>query len=122
MATARVNLPYRFCLLFVVLLATSTKANPVSLPFFEGFNTPTNDAISAYPNLTFDDGGSGLHPSYVVNANGVLQVGDGGYPYYPAFGVTPDPFPTGEIIIKVDMAAPACDSGRSSKSEALRDR
>jgi hypothetical protein len=103
MAAAHLNLPYRFCLLFVVFLTSAIEANPVSLPFFEGFNIPTNDAITTYPNLTFDDGGSGLAPSYVVNPNGVLQVGDGGYPYYPAFGVTPDPFPTGEIIIKVDM-------------------
>src|SRR6478672_4229139 len=103
MAAARVNLPYRFCLTFVVLLTTSLEANPVSLPFFEGFDTRTNDAISTYPNFTFDDGGSGINPSLVVNANGVLQVGSGGFPYYPAFGVTPNPFPTGEIIIKCDM-------------------
>jgi hypothetical protein len=103
MSAARFNLPYRISLLFVALLAISLKANAVSLPFFEGFNTPTNDAISTYTDLTFDDGGSGITPSYVVNANGVLQVGSGGYPYYPAFGVTPDPFPTGELIIKLDM-------------------
>ena len=104
MAAPRVNLPTRLGLLFgTSFFATSLFANSVSLPFFEGFNTPTNDAISTYPNFTFDDGGSGLNPSFVVDANGVLEVGDGGYPYYPAFGVTPDPFPTGELIIKVDM-------------------
>lgn len=103
MAAAPIKLLCRFCVLFVVLLTTSLKANPVSLPFFESFNTQTNDAISTYPNFTFDDGGSGITPSLVVNANNVLQVGSGGFPYYPAFGVTPDPFPTGELVIKCDM-------------------
>src|SRR3954447_2125146 len=65
MAAAHLNLPYRFCLLFVVFLTSAIEANPVSLPFFEGFNIPTYDDITTYPNLPFDDGESGLAPSYV---------------------------------------------------------
>ena len=103
MVAAHVNLPCRFSFLFVLLLSIPITANAVSLPFFEGFNTPTNDAISTYTDLTYGDGGSGFNPSYVVNADGVLRVGSGDYPYYQAFGVTPDPFPTGELIIKLDM-------------------
>src|SRR5262249_21707971 len=103
MVVARINLPFPFCLLLAVVVATSPKASAVSLPFFEGFNTPTNDAVSTYTDLTYGDGGSGFNPSYVVNAAGILQVGSGDYPYYQAFGVTPDPFPTGELIIKLDM-------------------
>jgi hypothetical protein len=102
MAAARVNLPYKF-FLFVGLLTPALTTNAVSLPFFEGFNTPTNDAVSTYTDLTYGDGGSGFNPSYVVNADGILRVGSGDYPYYQAFGVTPDPFPTGELIIKLDM-------------------
>jgi hypothetical protein len=103
MAAARINLPDKFCFLLVGLLIPALTANAVSLPFFEAFNTPTNDAVSTYTDLTYGDGGSGFNPSYVVKTDGILQVGSGDYPYYQAFGVTPDPFPTGELIIKLDM-------------------
>jgi hypothetical protein len=86
------------------LLATrSAPAGPVSLPFFEPFNTPTADAVATYPLFTADDGGSGLTPVRYVNAGGVLRFGSGGFPFYPNFGVTPTPAPTGEIVINLDM-------------------
>src|SRR5690242_18446482 len=104
MAAARVNSFCRLCSLVVLLCAIPITASAAtSLPFFEGFNTPTADAIATYTDLTWDDGGSNLTPPYTVGADGVLHVGDGGFPYYPAFGITPDPVPTGEIIIKLDM-------------------
>jgi hypothetical protein len=78
-------------------------AGPVSLPFLETFDTPTLDAVTTYPQFTADDGGSGLTPTRIVNASGVLRFGSGGFPYYPNFAVTPSPTPTSEIVIKLDM-------------------
>src|SRR3954465_3429160 len=78
-------------------------AGPVSLPFLETFDSPTLDAVTTYPQFTADDGGSGLTPTRIVNASGVLRFGSGGFPFYPNFAVTPSPTPTGEIVINVDM-------------------
>jgi hypothetical protein len=88
---------------FATLLAMrSALAGPVSLPFFEPFDTPTADAVTTYPQFTADDGGSGLTPVRYVNA-GVLRVGSGGFPFYPNFAVTPTPAPTDEIVVNLDM-------------------
>src|SRR6476620_51253 len=89
--------------LTVILSTRSVIAGPVSLPFIETFNTPTLDAVTTYPQFTADDGGSGLTPTRIVNASGVLRFGSGGFPYYPNFAVTPTPTPTGEIVINLDM-------------------
>lgn len=99
---------YRHWSLTIAALATILAARPaaagsVALPFFEPFNTPTPDAVATYPQFTADDGGSGLTPVRYVNASGVLRFGSGGFPYYPNFGVTPTPTPTGEIVINLDM-------------------
>jgi len=86
------------------ILATRwAAAGPVSLPFLETFDTPTLDAVTTYPQFTADDGGSGLTPTRIVNASGVLRFGSGGFPYYPNFAVTPTPTPTDEIVINLDM-------------------
>lgn len=103
MAAVRVYSSSWVVLLSVVFCTTPLKAGGVALPFFEGFNTPTTDAVATYPQFTADQGGSGIDPLRFVNANGVLRFSSGGFPYYPALSVTPDPFPTGEIVIKVDM-------------------
>ena len=103
MAAVRVYWSSGAVLLCVGFCTTSLSAAGVALPFFEGFNTPTADAVATYPQFTADQGGSGIDPLRFVNANGVLRFSSGGFPYYPAFSVTPDPFPAGEIIIKVDM-------------------
>jgi hypothetical protein len=86
-----------------LIAARSGIAASVSLPFFEGFDTPTADAVTTYPEFTADDGGSGVIPVRYVNSSRILRFGSGGFPFYPAFSVTPNPTPTGEIIITVDM-------------------
>src|SRR5215212_2844393 len=89
-------------MLVAVVATRSVIAGPVALPFFEPFNTATPNAVATYPQFTADDGGSGLNPTRIVNASGVLRIGSGGVPFYPNFSVTPSPTPTSEVVINVD--------------------
>lgn len=81
-----------------IICCQSLKAGPVSLPFFEPFNTQSADAAVDYPAFTAT--GS---QSRTVDATGVLRLGNGSFPVAHWFTVTPSPAPTGEIVINVDM-------------------
>lgn len=83
------------------------QAGPVTLPFFEDFSTPAEDAVAAYPQFTAQTPNvpGARDPMWRVTENGILRAGTTawGPTKEPSFSVTPDPKPTGEIIIKVDM-------------------
>jgi hypothetical protein len=80
-------------------------AGSVSLPFSESFNTITTDAVTAYPAFTAQVPPSQPDPMWSVNAAGRLRSDT--TPYIrlkqPSFSVKPDPLPTGEIVIKLDI-------------------
>jgi hypothetical protein len=76
----------------------STHAGPVSLPFFEGFNTPSADAVVDYPAFT----ATGVQ-SRTVDAGGILRLGAGSHPSSHWFSVTPTPAASRIIVINVDL-------------------
>jgi len=86
--------------LLILLSAVPVHAGNVSLPFFEPFNTDTADAIATYPEFTRS--GEAVTPTVV---GGVLQMPFGSLGHQPnySFNVTPNPTPTAEIVIKIDM-------------------
>jgi hypothetical protein len=85
----------------VALYAIQSDAAPVSLPFSESFNTPSNDASFStnYPVFTT----TGLL-TRTVDAGGVLRLGSGSNPPAQTWtSVTPATVPAGGILIKLDM-------------------
>jgi hypothetical protein len=79
---------------------TQSKAGPVTLPFNESFNTPSNDTSFStnYPAFTT----TGVL-SRTVDAGGILRLGSGSVPASTFTTVTPFPVPAGGILINVDM-------------------
>src|SRR5689334_20615531 len=79
-------------------------AAPVSLPFFEPFNTISADATVDYPQFTAQQAVGGAPAHWTVDPKG-LRTSTVTFAALdePAFSVTPDPKPTGEIVINVDM-------------------
>ena len=85
-----------------VCIAT-VSAGPVSLPFFEPFNTISADATVDYPQFTAQQT-NGIMEHWTVDSKGLRTSTVNFFNFYePAFSVTPDPKPTGEIVITVDM-------------------
>jgi hypothetical protein len=88
-----------------VCIATMSAA-PVSLPFFESFNTTSDFSQMAvnYPQFTAEQAVGGAQEMWYVDSKGLrttsvtFQTLD-----EPAFSVTPNPKPTGEIVINVDV-------------------
>lgn len=83
-------------------------AGPVPLPFYETFNAVTMDAVTDYPHFTAQipaGQGGAIDPMWSVTELGRLRAGSASWAptYQPSFSVKPDPMPTGEIIIRVDM-------------------
>jgi hypothetical protein len=92
----------------LAVLQAVAVAGPVALPFHEGFNTVTANAVTDYPLFTAQlpvGDGSPHDPMWHVDASGRLVAGSADWAptYQPSFTVKPDPMPTGEIIIKVDL-------------------
>jgi len=90
------------------------EAGPVPLPFSESFNTPTMDAVADYPHFTaqIPESPFARDPEWRVDENGVLRAGSAAWAPQkePSFSVTPDPKPTGEVVIKVDMGWNGADN------------
>jgi PEP-CTERM motif len=88
------------CLVAAALGISPVYANPVALPFFEPFNNLSANATVDYPQFTAE----GPAAAWTVDAQG-LRTNSVGYSPLdgPAFSVTPNPTPTGEIVINVDM-------------------
>src|SRR5437868_11598663 len=84
-----------------VCLAT-VSAKPVSLPFFESFSTVSADATVDYPNFTAQQVVDGAAEHWTVDSMGLRTSTVTFFNLWePAFSVTPDPKPTGEIVITV---------------------
>jgi len=100
---------------FIALDAViQSEAGPVSLPYSESFNTPSNDASFStnYPALTT----TGVL-TRTVDAGGILRLGSGtGNPATTWVSVTPTPVPGGGILINVDMGY---DGGPGTGSTSL---
>jgi hypothetical protein len=79
-------------------------AGPVSLPFFEPFNTISADATVDYPQFTAQQAVGGAAEHWTVDSKG-LRTSTVTFANLdePAFSVTPNPKPTGGIVINVDM-------------------
>jgi hypothetical protein len=86
-----------------VCIATVSAAG-VSLPFFEPFNTLSTNATVGYPQFTAQQAVGGPAAVWTVDAKG-LRTSNVTFANLdePAFSVTPNPKPTGEIIINVDI-------------------
>jgi hypothetical protein len=84
---------------FVVL------AGPVSLPFAATFDTPTVDAVTAYPQFTAQVPAGKEDPLWLVDKTGRLRSAGAAFTALnqPSFSVKPATAPTGEIVIKVDL-------------------
>src|SRR2546423_14298526 len=82
-----------------VCIAT-VSAGPVSLPFFESFNTLSADATVDYPQFTAQQAVGGAAAVWKVDSKG-LRTSTVTFAALdePAFSVTPNPIPTGEIVI-----------------------
>jgi hypothetical protein len=83
-------------------------AGPVPLPFYSAFDAPATDAVAAYPQFTAQipvGNGNPTDPMWHVDESGRLIAGSADWAptYQPSFSVKPNPAPTGEIVIKVDM-------------------
>lgn len=87
-----------------VCIAT-VSAGPVSLPFFEPFDTLSADATVDYPQFTAQQAVGGPAAVWTVDSKG-LRTSTVTFANLdePAFSVTPSPTPTGEIIINVDLS------------------
>jgi len=85
-----------------VCIAT-VSAGPVSLPFFEPFDTISADATVDYPQFTAQQT-NGIVEHWTVDSQGLRTSTVNFFNFYePAFSVTPFPKPTREIVINVDM-------------------
>jgi hypothetical protein len=90
--------------IYVLVCTATVSAGPVSLPFSEPFNTISADATVDYPAFTAQQAVGGAAEHWTVDAKG-LRTSTVTFANLaePAFSVTPNPKPTGEIIIQVDM-------------------
>src|SRR5262245_9396393 len=80
-----------------VCIAT-VSAGPVSLPFFEPFNTLSADATVDYPQFTAQQV-AGIEEHWTVDSMGLRTSTVNFFNFYePAFSVKPNPKPTGEIV------------------------
>lgn len=87
------------CLVASVIGIAPAYAGPVILPFFESFNTLSTDATVDYPQFTAHQAAN-----WTVDSQGLRTSIVPFVPLnQPAFSVIPNPTPTGEIVIKVDM-------------------
>jgi hypothetical protein len=79
-------------------------AGPVSLPFFEPFNTLSANATVDYPQFTAQQAVGGPAAVWKVDSKG-LRSSTVTFANLdePAFSVTPSPTPTGEVVINVDI-------------------
>src|SRR5262245_52465123 len=79
-------------------------AGPVSLPVFEPFNTLSSDATVDFPQFTAQQAVGGAQEHWTVDSQG-LRTSTVTFANLdePAFSVTPNPKPTGEIVINVDI-------------------
>jgi hypothetical protein len=93
-----------------VCIAT-VSAVPVSLPFFEPFDTVSADATADYPQFTAQQAVGGAQEHWTVDSKG-LRTSTVTFQTLnePAFSVTPNPKPTGEIVINVDMGWSGLDA------------
>src|SRR5436189_6362735 len=93
-----------------VCIAT-VSAGPVSLPFFEPFNTISADATVDYPQFTAQQAVGGAAENWTVDSKG-LRTSTVTFAALdePAFSVTPNPKPTGEIVINADMGWNGADA------------
>jgi hypothetical protein len=91
-------------LTFVSVCAATAFAAPVSLPFFESFNTLSANATVDYPQFTAQQAVGGPAAVWTVDAKG-LRTSSVAFANLdePAFSVTPSPPPTGEVVINVDI-------------------
>jgi hypothetical protein len=92
-------------LISISVCIASVSAGPVSLPFFEPFNTLSTNATVDYPQFTAQQAVGGPAAVWTVDSKG-LRTSTVTFANLdePAFSVTPNPKPTGEIIINVDMS------------------
>jgi hypothetical protein len=81
-----------------------TSAAQVSLPFFEPFNNLSANATVDYAQFTAQQAVGGPAAQWTVDAKG-LRTSTVAFANLdePAFSVTPNPKPTGEIVINVDI-------------------
>jgi hypothetical protein len=91
-------------LIFVSVCTATAFAGPVSLPFFEPFNTLSTNATVDYPQFTAQQAVGGPAAVWTVDSKG-LRTSTVVFANLdePAFSVTPSPTPTGEVVIKVDI-------------------
>jgi len=91
------------CRVAIVLSVAPVYAGPVPLPFFEDFSTDSADVVvdPAYAHFTHE----GQERTITVEEGIlVMPMEFGPQPTY-YLTVTPDPMPTGEVIINIDMGA-----------------
>ncbi len=92
------------CLVSAVVGIAPIYAGPVALPFFEPFNTLSADATVDYPQFAAQQAVGGAAAHWTVDTQGLrTSIVTFAVLDEPAFSVTPNPTPTGEIVIKVDM-------------------
>jgi hypothetical protein len=100
-------------LVSISLCVAAISAGPVSLPFFEPFNTLSDfiQIATNYPQFTAEQAVGGAQEMWYVDSKG-LRTTTVTFAALdePAFSVTPSPTPTGEILIKVDMGWNGADA------------
>jgi hypothetical protein len=91
-------------LIYVSVGIATASAGPVSLPFFEPFNTLSANATVDYPQFTAQQAVGGAAAQWTVDSKG-LRTSTVTFANFaePAFSVTPTPKPTREVVINVDM-------------------
>src|SRR5262245_56263336 len=99
------------CLVVAVIPSAPICAAPVALPFLEPFNTVSADATVDYPQFTAQQAVGGAAAHWTVDSKGLrTSIVTFAVLDEPAFSVTPNPTPTGELVIKVDMGWSGLDA------------